>query len=82
LQPEFSSLTDAYSYAVTNENNNFTLAAREHTFTENLVLTNPIFFTLAGGKNSGYYTNVGFTILVGYLEVQNGSITIDSLIIQ
>lgn len=82
LEPKFATLTAAYGYAVANSKNNFELAAREYTFYENLVLTDPLFFTLAGGKDSGYYTNVGFTTLDGSLEVQAGSINIDSLIIQ
>lgn len=82
IEPKFATLGDAYSYASTNGNNDFTLAAREYTFYENLILTQPLFFTLAGGKDSGYYTHVGFTTLNGYLEVQAGSIDIDSLIIQ
>lgn len=82
IEPKFSSLNDAYTYADNNNKNNFSLNAREHTFFENLILSQPISFTLAGGKNSGYYTRVGFTTLDGYLDVQNGSIAIDSLIIQ
>jgi hypothetical protein len=80
--PEFATLTDAYGYAITNNKTGFQLAAREYTFFENLVLTNPIAFTLAGGKNSGYLTTVGFTTLAGYLDVQQGSVEIDALTIR
>jgi len=82
LEPKFSSLSDAYGYAVANGKSNFNLAAQENTFSEDMILSQPISFTLAGGKNSGYYTNVGFTTLDGYLDIQAGSIVIDSLIIQ
>ena len=82
VEPKFSSLNDAYAYAYTHGKNNFNLNARVHTFVENLILNQQINFTLAGGKNPEYYTNVGFTTLAGYLEVQNGSVEIDSLIIQ
>jgi len=82
LQPEFPSLSDAYAYAVANGKSNFILAARENTFSEDLLLTQQIAFTLAGGMNSGYLTNAGFTTLSGYLEIQAGSVDIDSLIIQ
>jgi len=82
IEAKFYSLSDAYGYAVANGKNNFEIAACENTFFENLILSRPISFTLAGGKDSGYYTNVGFTKIAGYLEVQYGSIEIDSLIIQ
>jgi len=84
LQPEFSTLSDAYAFAFTNGNDNFNLNARVSTFVENLILNHPLDFTLAGGRNSNYYLRAedGFTSLQGYLEVQNGSIAIDSLIIE
>lgn len=82
LEPKFSSLAAAYEFANTNGKTEFVLAAREYTFIENLILAHPLSFTLACGKNSGYYLNVGYTTLTGYLEVQDGSVEIDSLIIQ
>jgi len=82
IEPKFASLNDAYTYAHTNGKDNFSLNARVNTFSENLILNHPINFTLAGGMDSGYYTNVDFTTLAGYLEVQDGSVEIDSLIIQ
>jgi len=82
IEPKFSSLNDAYAYAFANGKDNFSLNAHVYTFSENLILNHPINFTLAGGMNAGYFTNAGFTTLAGYLEVQYGSIEIDSLIIQ
>lgn len=82
LEPKFATISDAYDYAYSNAKNNFTLTARENTFTENLLLTHQVSFTLEGGKNSGYYLNIGFSTLHGYLEVQQGTIVIDSLIIE
>jgi len=82
LQPEFSSLAAAYEYAHAAGKNDFILAAREFTFFEDLILSHERAFTLDGGKNSGYLTNVGYTTLQGSLDIQQGSVSIDSLIIQ
>lgn len=84
VEPKFASLDDAYAYANNNGKDAFSLNAHVYTFVEDLILNHQINFTLAGGMDSGYYTKVtdGFTTLQGYLEVQQGSVEIDSLIIQ
>lgn len=82
IEPKFATLSDAYAYAVTHGKDNFPLNARVHTFFEDLILTSPVSFTLAGGKDDGWYTRIGETTLAGTLEIGNGSISIDTLVIR
>lgn len=78
---QYTTLTEAYA----NANDQSTVAAHVYTFSENLILNNPIFIRLYGGREGIEYLShldSYFTTLNGYLEIQNGSVEIDSLIIQ
>jgi len=78
---EYTSLNKAY--AVANEGS--TVAAHIHTFTEDLILDRAIFMRLYGGREGTEYLShldSYFTTLQGTLDVQQGSVVIDSLIIQ
>jgi hypothetical protein len=75
---EFSTLAEAYS----NTPNDGTFAAHIYTFYEDLVLNRAVSVTFYGGMGGMYLLNYGNTTLQGSLEVQQGSIVVDSLIIQ
>lgn len=78
---ERASLTDAYADA----NGGNTIAAHVYTFMEDLTLDRPIFVKFYGGREGTEYLShldSYFTTIQGVLEIQLGSIEIDSLIIQ
>lgn len=79
---EYASLADAYAQAKANSY----LAAHVYTFPENLLLDRAVDVTFYGGRglpgDNYYLTNSGFTTIQGSLEVQQGSLVVDSLIIQ
>ena len=78
---EYTSLNNAYVYA----NEGSTIAAHSYTFMEDLILDRPIFIRLYGGREGTEYLSHPdsyFTTLQGTLDLQQGSVEIDSLIIQ
>jgi|SRR6185369_1940562 len=78
---EYTSLNNAYVYA----NEGSTVAAHSYTFMEDLILDRPIFIRLYGGREGTEYLShldSYFTTLQGTLDLQQGSVEIDSLIIQ
>lgn len=78
---QYTTLTEAYANASDQSN----VAAHIYTFYENLTLDQPIFIRFYGGREGvEYLTHIGtdFTTLQGTLDVQQGSVEIDSLIIQ
>ena len=76
---EYTTLTEAYA----NANDGSTIAAHVYSFDEDLILTQPRFIRLYGGREGGeYLATAGFTTLQRTLVVQQGTVEIDSLIIQ
>jgi len=75
---EYATLSEAYA----NTSADGFFAAHEHTFMENLTIDRDIAVTFYGGMGEMYLTNFGFTTLQGALEVQQGAVAVDALIIQ
>lgn len=77
---EFSTLTAAYAAAVDGN----TIAAHPVTFHEDLVLDRAITVYFTGGMGDMYLAHQegDFTTISGNLDIQKGSVEIDSLIIQ
>jgi hypothetical protein len=75
---EYSTLTETYANAADDK----IVAAHVYTFMEDLLLDRPISIKLYGGKGDMYLLTAGFTTLQGTLEIQQGSVETDSLIIQ
>jgi len=81
-QQYYSTLAGAYADATVIK---FNIVACEYTFRENLVLDKPIHIFFGGGRLAlGYLSHRDdhFTTILGSLEIQQGSLEIDSLIIQ
>jgi hypothetical protein len=80
LMLEYATLTEAYANVTVDSN----LAAHPYTFTEGLTLNRDIAVNFYGGMGDMYLSHVpdAFTILQGTLEIQQGSLLVDSLIIQ
>jgi len=77
----YATLSDAYAVA----NDSSTIAAHAYTFMEDLTLDRPIFIRLYGGREGIEYLShldSDFTTLQGTLDLRQGSVEIDSLIIQ
>lgn len=81
-QQYYSTLAAAYADATAIK---FNVVAYEYTFHENLILDKPIHIFFGGGRlGPGYLSHRDdhFTTILGSLEVQQGSVEIDSFIIQ
>jgi len=74
---EYATLTNAYA----NTSADGFFAAHEYTFMENLILDRDVSVTFYGGMGDLYLMNSGFTTLQGALEVRQGAIVVDALII-
>lgn len=78
---QYASLDNAYADA----NEGSTIAAHVYTFMEDLTLDRPIFIRFYGGREGTEYLSHPdsyFTTLQGTLDLQQGSVEVDSLIIQ
>ncbi len=74
----FSTLQSAYNNAIDGD----TIQTHAVKFTENILLDRDIVITLAGGFNCEYSRSVPATELIGSLTINNGTVTVDRLIIQ
>ncbi len=79
---EFTTLAAAYAAADSGNQ----IAAHVYTFNEDLILDRAIGLIFNGGRglpgDTYYLANSGYTTLQGSLEIQKGSLDVDSLIIQ
>jgi len=80
ITSEYATLTDAYAHVTIGSN----LNAHPYTFIEDLILNRDVAVNFYGGMGDMYLSHLpdAFTILQGALEVQRGSLAVDSLIIQ
>lgn len=74
----FSSLQNAYNAAL----DGGIVQSHIRTFTENLVLNRPITVTLSGGYNCEYNKTAPSTTIQGYLTINEGTVTIENMVIQ
>lgn len=76
--PIYSSLLNAYNTAI----NGDTIQSQDVVLTESPNLNRAICVIIMGGYNCAYSTTGSGTVLAGTLNIIDGSVTIDNLIIQ
>ncbi len=74
----YATLQDAYDAADTTT----TIMAKVYTFVEDLVFGAPKDILLDGGKDHSYANTIGFTSISGSLVIRQGTVTVNSVVIQ
>jgi PKD repeat protein len=74
----YPTIQDAYNARA----NGDTIMLHAQTFTENLTLQNNTLVKLQGGYNCDYTSDAGFTTIVGKIDVSEGTITLDRVIMR
>jgi hypothetical protein len=74
----YNSMQDAYNAAAGGE----TIESQAVTLTENPVFGNAVSVVIQGGYDSTYGSIIGYTTISGTVTIQNGTVTVNDLVIQ